>query len=33
MLRGAVRGLSADEALIDNEAGCETTGEPTSVRS
>jgi hypothetical protein len=29
----AVRGLSADEALIDGEAGCETTGEATSARS
>jgi hypothetical protein len=28
-----VRGLSADEALIDGEAGCETTGEATSARS
>jgi hypothetical protein len=30
---GAVRGLAADEALIDGEAGCETTGEATSARS
>jgi hypothetical protein len=29
----AVRGLAADEALIDGEAGCETTGEATSARS
>ena len=28
-----VRGLSADEALIDGEVGCETTGEATSARS
>jgi len=32
MLRAA-RGLAADEALIDGEAGCETTGEATSARS
>jgi hypothetical protein len=29
----AARGLAADEALIDGEAGCETTGEATSARS
>jgi hypothetical protein len=28
-----VRGRSADEALIDGEAGYETTGEATSARS
>ena len=29
----AVRGLAADEALIDGEAGCEKAGEATSTRS